>query len=229
MSDELPGDAGLSEAEMRKNQAALAESNRHYEQLLAASPYVIYSAEAKPDYATLYVSPNVYEHTGYRADEFLRRGFWVDKIHPADREKVLEGLDRLLEFGSNSHQYRFMHADGSYRWMRGKQRVVRDETGAPATIAGQWTDLSDAMESVDELDRFFSVTTSAAKPPATMMANITRNRLMTQAMPMPRAAHWTHQSPGDVVQLMTNSRTRIIGPTNRNFNARSVLIIVSPT
>lgn len=157
MTDELLGDADLREAEFRKNQAALARTNQRYEQLLAASPCVIYSAEAKADYSTLYISPNIYQHTGYRADEFLRRGFWLDKIHPADREKVLEELQLLLESGSNSYQYRFLHADGSYRWIRGKQRVVRDETGAPVTIAGQWSDLSEVTESGDELDQFFSV------------------------------------------------------------------------
>jgi hypothetical protein len=45
----------------------------------------------------------------------------------------------------------------------------------------------------------------------------TRNRLITQAIPIPRAAHWTHQCPGEVIQLMTKSITRIAGPMNRGL------------
>jgi hypothetical protein len=59
----------------------------------------------------------------------------------------------------------------------------------------------------------------AARPPARMTARITRSRLKNQAMPMPSAAHCTHQCPGDVITLMMNRNTRIVGPMNRNFTA----------
>ena len=54
-------------------------------------------------------------------------------------------------------------------------------------------------------------------------ALITLSRLMTHAMPIPRAAHWTHQWPGEVIRLMTNSSARMSGPVNRNFRECRVL------
>ena len=70
--------------------------------------------------------------------------------------------------------------------------------------------------------RLAMIAASAARPPATTTARITRNRLSTHAMPMPKAAHWIHQRPGEVIRLMTNRNARIRGPMNRNFTARKV-------
>ena len=73
------------------------------------------------------------------------------------------------------------------------------------------------------LERLNHQIPSAARPPARITARITRSSAKTQAIPMPRAAHWTHQWPGDVTRLMTNSIARMNGALNRNptdFNVR---------
>src|SRR5947207_15742262 len=57
---------------------------------------------------------------------------------------------------------------------------------------------------------------------------MTRNRLISHAIPIPSAAHCTHHSPGDVIRLMTNSRTRIKGPVNRNLKAFAVRLTLAP-
>jgi len=135
----------------------VAAAKQHLERMLAAGPTVVYSTDAVPDYVATYVSPNVFDTTGYGPHEFERRGFWVDKIHPDDRSRVLEDLKHLHEYGRHSHEYRFLHADGTYRWMRGRQALIRDENGDPVAIAGQWTDLTEAKRASDEVDGFFEI------------------------------------------------------------------------
>src|SRR4051812_30616259 len=71
-------------------------------------------------------------------------------------------------------------------------------------------------------------TPSAARPPASTRARTTRIRLTTQAIPSPSAAHCTHQTPGEVIRLMTNRKARISGAVNRNFTERNVLCTVPP-
>src|SRR6185503_18143406 len=66
---------------------------------------------------------------------------------------------------------------------------------------------------------------SAANPPTNIIARITRSRLTIQAMPIPRAAHCTHQSPGEVIALTMNRNTRITGPMKRNLTACRVFNI----
>jgi hypothetical protein len=46
-------------------------------------------------------------------------------------------------------------------------------------------------------------------------------------MPIPRAAHWTHQTPGEVRKSITTSSARMAGPTKRNFTARNVWNMVA--
>ncbi len=61
---------------------------------------------------------------------------------------------------------------------------------------------------------------SAANPPSRTAAAITRNRQITQASPIPKAAHCTHQCPGEVIRLTIKRNTRRTGPTKRNLTAR---------
>ena len=143
-----------------ESEAEARSAKEHLDRILAASPAIIYSCEAKPDYPATYVSPNVTEATGYSPDDFKKRGFWLDRVHPVDRERILEGLKKLREFGTHSHEYRFLHADGAYRWMRGNQRLVRDDKGEPVEIAGHWIDLTESKRLSEEVDRFFSVSLS---------------------------------------------------------------------
>ncbi len=138
-------------------EADAAQAQARLDRLLAVSPVVIFSAETKPDYPMTYISPNVESFTGYEPADFGRHGFWADKIHPDDRSRIFEGIETLLEFGSNKHDYRFLHADGAYRWVRSEQTVVRTDSGDPDAIVGQWMDLTESRKLTAEVDRFFDV------------------------------------------------------------------------
>jgi len=135
----------------------LLETRSHLDRVLAASPAMIYSAEAVPDYETTYISPNVLEHTGYSQDEMLTPGFWADKIHPEDRAGVLAGIGELLERGHHAHEYRFLHADGTYRWMRCRENLVVNDAGETVEISGQCRDITESRRLASEMDHFFRV------------------------------------------------------------------------
>jgi len=138
-------------------EAEVRETQERLDRLLGASPVVIFSAETKPDYAPTYISPNVTTLTGYTPEEFNRRGFWADKIHPDDLARVYEGVDHLLEFGDTVHDYRFLHSNGEYRWIRSELSLVRNESGDPESVVGQWMDLTESRKLTAEVDRFFDV------------------------------------------------------------------------
>lgn len=72
---------------------------------------------------------------------------------------------------------------------------------------------------------FLRYAISASTPPTNTMARITRSREHIQAIPIPRAAHLTHQCPGVVIPLITIKARRITGPVTRNLTARRVLKI----
>ena len=90
------------------------------QRLLRVSPAVHYIGEVGSDYGSSYISDSVYELVGYMPEDFTEDpDFWANHIHPEDRERVL-GEFAATQLLHNDHQtveYRFRHADGSYRWM----------------------------------------------------------------------------------------------------------------
>jgi PAS domain S-box-containing protein len=120
--------------------------------LLDVSPAVIYSSKPSGDYSATFISENVREQTGYEPHEFIDDPkFWSGHIHPDDFPRVLDELPGILEHGNHSHEYRFMHKDGDYRWMYDEARLVRDEDGNPLEIVGYWIDVSKLKEAEGRL------------------------------------------------------------------------------
>ncbi|MBM4308794.1 MAG: PAS domain-containing protein, partial [Deltaproteobacteria bacterium] len=84
--------------------------------LLTSSPGIIYSCKPSGDYGATFISENIKKQLGYEAREFLQDSrFWVDRIHPEDVPRVLSELLRLFEQDYHTHEYRFVHKDGTYR------------------------------------------------------------------------------------------------------------------
>ena len=118
--------------------------------LLDDSPTVIYLADAQPDYAAHYVSNALKTQLGYEPAEFTQSpGFWASQIHPDDRPRVFRELERLSEGKPNVIEYRFRHADGSWRWMRDDQKLITDDEGNPSEIIGSWIDVT-TLKSAEE-------------------------------------------------------------------------------
>ena len=116
------------------------------EHLLANSPTVIYSSAAAGDFGATFISQNVRQLLGYEPGEFIEDSkFWAEHIHPEDAPKVFADLPQLLEKGSYSHKYRFLHGDGDYRWMQDDLMLVSDRDGNPLEIIGSWADITERV------------------------------------------------------------------------------------
>jgi len=90
------------------------------------------------------MSKNIEAILGYKASEFLSiPGFWANHIHPEDAQRVFADLSALFEHNNHQHEYRFLHHNGHYIWMRDELRLVRDEQGTPTEIVGYFADISD--------------------------------------------------------------------------------------
>ena len=117
------------------------------QRLLSLSPAVHYISTASGDYAATFISDGVKGQLGYEPHQFTEDPeFWASHIHPEDLERVLGELGQLNEKQRHSHEYRFRHANGSWRRMYDESVLVRDDAGNPQRIIGSWLDITELSE-----------------------------------------------------------------------------------
>ncbi|MGE0040739.1 MAG: PAS domain S-box protein [Vicinamibacterales bacterium] len=122
---------------------ALQASGLKMRTLLGNSPTVIYtlqSVDGRLEPAD--VSENVERLFGYTPAEALQRNWWIDHVHPEDREDTARRMASLDDRDSLSHEYRFIRKDGGTVWIHDDLRVTRREGGRPADAFGAWNDVT---------------------------------------------------------------------------------------
>ena len=142
----------VTKRKQTKEQLQLTQGRLHF--LLTASPAVIYSCRASGDYGATFMSDNVVDIFGYESQEFTKdSSFWAEHIHTEDTSHVFQELPELFEKDRHTHEYRFRHKDGSYRWVRDELRLVRDDQNTPVEIVGYWIDMTDRKQAEEVLQQ----------------------------------------------------------------------------
>ena len=131
------------------SEKALIATQARLKYLLSSSPSVIYTCQPNRNRACTFVSENITQQLGYEIWQYLKDPhFWIDHIHPEDLPIVLENLDRLSELGEVTCEYRFLHFDGSYRWLRDSMKLLSDHS---IEVIGSVVDISDRKWAEDQI------------------------------------------------------------------------------
>ncbi|MBI1876795.1 MAG: response regulator, partial [Chloroflexi bacterium] len=71
--------------------------------------------------------------------------WWKERIHPEDRNRVLAGLNALLDSGKQiwSDDYRFRYGNGSYAFVVNRGYIMHDHRGWPTRMIGAMLDLTE--------------------------------------------------------------------------------------
>ena len=91
-----------------------------------------------------YISPAVYELTGYKPQELIGHLF-IEFIHPNDEEIVVNAFKKRLENVIEPMQYRILKWNSSYCWVRSLSKLFRDSKGGTG-IRGVLMDITDLVE-----------------------------------------------------------------------------------
>jgi PAS domain S-box-containing protein len=84
--------------------AALREAEARYRSLVEHIPAAVYVDAADELGASFYISPRIESLLGYTPEEWLATPeFWVQRLHPDDRERVVEAFRRASESGETIH------------------------------------------------------------------------------------------------------------------------------
>ena len=151
---QIIGMCGISTdiTERKQAEAELYALNTRLSFLLSSSPAIIYTCEAVPPYATTFISANLTKVLGYTENEFLfAPNFWIDHVHPEDRDQVLANLSHLFDHGKHLYEYRFQHRDGGWIWMRDELYVVTGSDGNISELIGYFIEITDLKKKENAL------------------------------------------------------------------------------
>jgi PAS domain S-box-containing protein len=139
--------------EQKRIEAEAANLRERLDFLLNASPSVIYACRPDGNFAATFCSDGIRE-LGYTPDDLVADpSWWIEHLHPDDRNGVLDGLKRLPATGRHEHSYRLRHADGSWRWIIDRVCVIRDDAGRPVELIGAMIDVTAIKTAQEELGR----------------------------------------------------------------------------
>jgi PAS domain S-box-containing protein len=109
--------------DVSKHQAAekeLAQSRARYKDLVNSIKEVVWEADAQSVQLT-FVSKQIERLSGYPPEAWIReKGFWIDHVHPDDRDKALKYFADALQGSEkdNGLECRMIRADGTFIWVR---------------------------------------------------------------------------------------------------------------
>jgi signal transduction histidine kinase len=113
--------------------------------IIRSIPILLYMEAAgvqprRPDF----VSGDFTAMTGFDFDEARSDPqLWERRLHPEDRDRVLDAVKSSRETGRLSIEYRWQCADGSYKHFHDQAAVVSDGSGKSVEFAGTLTDVTE--------------------------------------------------------------------------------------
>jgi len=131
----------------------LRDSEARYRQLTELSRDVICLYDLEGNY--LYVSPAIYELTGYQPQELIGRNAY-DFIEDAWHQSIYDSHHRLLLEGKAPEQtetYRFRRKDGTYLWMESLARPIINEQGEVIQLLSSGRDITERKEAEERIEQ----------------------------------------------------------------------------
>src|ERR671931_1632133 len=150
---QLGRDLGVAGGLLSEREHALREAQGLLEHVVTGSPMVMFRGLLGGT-DSRYVSPNAGRLLGYPPERITgTAGFWVDHLHPDDREGFVAELRRAVgaRAGEFALEYRFRHQDGGYRWLYGVTRLGYDERGELVDTLGYALDVTERRQASDAL------------------------------------------------------------------------------
>lgn len=135
-----------------KMEKILKESEQRYRLISELTSDFAYAYRIDPDgkFVREWVTDAFQRITGYLPDQLDSCIGWLNLVHPDDTSIVTQRQIRLTEGFSDVSEYRILHKDGQYRWLRDYSRPLKETPDQPVTLifgAAQDITLSKFMES----------------------------------------------------------------------------------
>ena len=125
----------------------VVKSDKRSRHILNSIPTVIYElAITAKGFPTQWVSDSVKRIFGYEVEEALAPDWWIDRLHPDDKEAAVKKTSLLMSQGQLVQEYRFRSKDGHYLWIQDEASLLRKADGQPKEIVGFWSNITERKQ-----------------------------------------------------------------------------------
>ncbi|MEP7059900.1 MAG: PAS domain-containing protein [Actinomycetota bacterium] len=140
----------LEIAERQRAEGELQQANERNRTLVEQIPAVIYRSTVLEDSSSAadYTSPQIERVLGYTPAEWIPLDFWIERLHPHDRDRVLDAWAISKRSGQPfSEEFRFLAKDGRIVWVLDQTALLsRDPVGRPQRFQGVMLDITARKE-----------------------------------------------------------------------------------
>jgi PAS domain S-box-containing protein len=134
----------------KRAEMALRDSERRYATLAQLSPVGIFRGD-RDGINCFYANERACEIAGLAHEDILGTD-WLDAVHPDDRPRLIQQWQRSIAENKPFYlEYRFLHADGTIRWVIGEAIAETDDNGWVIGYIGAISDISDRKQAEEAL------------------------------------------------------------------------------
>ncbi len=129
-------------------------SNERYELVMKATNEAIWDLDLKSNLITWSKGyHNLFGH-GFEGHQKIDNDFWVNNIHPDDKERVLKGFEIFINQAETPYwkdEYRFRRKDGGYAYIIDRGYMIFDSNKKPVRVVGAMSDHTERKILEEEL------------------------------------------------------------------------------
>ncbi len=145
---------GINISELKNTEISLQRSEARLNYLISSNPVAIYTSKTVGDFGITFVGANVKQLFDYPPNKFTDNSeFWINNVHPDDKQKFLEEIPELFKHGFHIIEYRFKHRSGSYLWVHDEMRLIYNDDGTVREIIGYWANINDRKKTEEEIKK----------------------------------------------------------------------------
>jgi PAS domain S-box-containing protein len=135
-------------SDRKKVEASLRRSEERYRSLVTATSSIVWLAESG---GSIVSAPEWEAFTGQTPEQYIDWG-WIEAIHPDDRQSTAAIWRKALQDKTSCQaEYRLLHRDGHYRYVRARGVPILDDFGNVWEWVGTITDISERQKA--EIER----------------------------------------------------------------------------
>ncbi len=169
----LPKDYSVDEnsrEELEKTQIELQQSNERFSIITTATNDMLWDWNITT--GELWWNNNYDNLFGHDDNLTIHHiSSWINNVHPDDRKRVKEGIDRVVESRKNdliigdpywTDEYRYLNKDGTVLYIYDRGKIIYDESGKPCRMIGTMMDITERVKAQQEItlshERYLLVT-----------------------------------------------------------------------